>query len=849
MLSPKPFPPPITVRPLRRFFGALTVLAALGLAALVYGAWFATAVDARVIAFLLAGFALAGLLGGMLLFPLLSNRWVSRPLSLLADQLRSLADEETRQISSAISAFSNGDLTVSIAPSSQAQFPALPSDWDPLTKPLDLITRHLQDCAASVQVITDPPCRRLFYIGPDHFQEGYQAGEQMGRLLEGHGETAILAGPEDSSLVNQRRKGLETALRERYPGIRILAVEDTHGLSKWAYTKTLALLKKYPSLSGLYVADGESASGVARALAYRNATDLVHTVGHEMFDTNLRNLAGGSLSAIVGQNLYAQGHNAVIRMFSHLVDGWTPDTPQLITSIEIATRDNIHEYWDEQSGLKLAEAAVLQMIFPSRARAPRTQRIAMLALEDSPLWNPIHTGAEAAAEEIQSLGGNLEFFTPAMVSPDTAVDAFAKCVDQLIEKKYDAMLTPILERESIPHINRAADCGIVVGTYLAEPASVRSLLSVLQKRTRRLTTFSHDITSAARETSGNTSRISSNILRMNSTLTNESTAVGKATDHVKQVAASLEKLASRAREQAEASETVTTAANKISTAADTSNRNARRCADTAATALDVAQTGAEVIARINTQMNRIQESVHSSTARMREMGALSDQIGKIVVTIQDIAAQTNILALNASIEASRAGEAGRGFSVVASEVRSLAEKSAAATKEISHLIHNVQVKMTDAIVSAESSLSNVTEGSALATRSGESLNQLVDSTNRISQQTATMLDASNSMSANMDNLLMAIDTVSTIITSNQKLSKEVAADIHSSLHMIANIAAISEENTTFLHEVSEATARVAVQTKGVSQSAGALQRTAEEFAGAMELFTVDGNEHAAKSNP
>jgi methyl-accepting chemotaxis protein len=842
MTSSLPAPRSIRLRALQYTFGALAILACAGLVALAFRLWLAPSDDTRAAADILLGGVLGGEAAGLVLLILLSDRWMSRPLSHLADRLQALAADDVRRITDAIASLSNGDLTVEVQPAEQAESADVLDIWNPLVEPVQSIAQQMQECARSIQIITEPPCRRLFYLGADPFQEGYTAGEQLGRATGGHGEIALLTGSIDSIELNLRRKGFEMALRDRFPATRIATVQETHFQPETAHTLALAILRDYPLLTGIYSIDGESAAGVSRALGEQDFTGQVHSASHDLIASNLRCMPEGTLSVVVGQDLYSLGHNAVIQMFNHLVEGWIPDTPRLITSLETVTATNYGEFWDEQTGVKYESMAALRMIFPGRRQAPHSLRIAFLYVGGSPIWDPIHAGAQAAAEEIQPMGGVVEFILPdqgARGKPLSVRESYQRALERLAGERCHAILTPVFDRDLIPTINRIVEGGTPVGTVLSEPSSLRATLSVLRKRSSRLSTFSRDIISAARETSGNTSRISANILKMNGTLTNESTAVAKATDHVQQVAASVELLASRARDQAEASEIVTNAANSISVASNSANRNARTCADTATTALEVAQTGAEVVSHITGQMNRIEDSVRSSTESIREMGALSAHIGKIVVTIQDIAAQTNILALNASIEASRAGEAGRGFSVVASEVRNLAEKSASSTKEISNLIRTVQSKMALAIRSAESSLSDVVEGAGLAARSGESLIQLVDSAQKMREQTAAMLEASNSMAGNMDHLLMAIDTVSSIITSNQKLSKTVAGELHSSLSLIANIGTISEENSASLTDVSDATAKVTVQTKGVGQAASALGRTADELSSAMETFTVD----------
>ena len=131
--------------------------------------------------------------------------------------------------------------------------------------------------------------------------------------------------------------------------------------------------------------------------------------------------------------------------------------------------------------------------------------------------------------------------------------------------------------------------------------------------------------------------------------------------------------------------------------------NAERCADVARHAVDVSHKGGDAVRRTIDGMNAIRETIQETSKRIKRLGESSQEIGNIVELINDIAEQTNILALNASIQASMAGEAGRGFAVVADEVQRLAERSAAATKQIDVLVRTIQSDTNEAVVSMERS--------------------------------------------------------------------------------------------------------------------------------------------------
>lgn len=159
--------------------------------------------------------------------------------------------------------------------------------------------------------------------------------------------------------------------------------------------------------------------------------------------------------------------------------------------------------------------------------------------------------------------------------------------------------------------------------------------------------------------------------------------------------------------------------------------NAERSSDVARHSVEVAHKGGAAVRRTIDGMNTIRETIQETSKRIKRLGESSQEIGNIVELINDIAEQTNILALNASIQASMAGEAGRGFAVVADEVQRLAERSGNATRQIEVLVSTIQADTKEAVVSMERSTTDVVGGALLAENAGAALDEIEQVSNQI----------------------------------------------------------------------------------------------------------------------
>ena len=228
----------------------------------------------------------------------------------------------------------------------------------------------------------------------------------------------------------------------------------------------------------------------------------------------------------------------------------------------------------------------------------------------------------------------------------------------------------------------------------------------------------------------------------------------------------------------------TETAGHVASATEEVSGNAERAADVARHSVDVAHKGGEAVRRTIDGMNAIRETIQDTSKRIKRLGESSQEIGNIVELINDIAEQTNILALNASIQASMAGEAGRGFAVVADEVQRLAERAAAATKQIEVLVRTIQTDTNEAVVSMERSTTDVVGGALLAENAGAALEEI----EQVSHQIASLV---HNISASSRQQSGAVQNIARNMQVLKEISAQTADSTSATSVAIAKLAELS----------------------------------------------------------
>jgi twitching motility protein PilJ len=205
--------------------------------------------------------------------------------------------------------------------------------------------------------------------------------------------------------------------------------------------------------------------------------------------------------------------------------------------------------------------------------------------------------------------------------------------------------------------------------------------------------------------------------------------------------------------------------------------NAERASDVARHSVEVAHKGGDAVRRTIDGMNTIRETIQETSKRIKRLGESSQEIGNIVELINDIAEQTNILALNASIQSSMAGEAGRGFAVVADEVQRLAERAAAATKQIEVLVRTIQTDTNEAVVSMERSTTDVVGGALLAENAGAALEEIEQVSNQIASLVQNISGSARQQTGAAQNIARSMQSLKEISAQTNETTNATSSAI------------------------------------------------------------------------
>ena len=323
--------------------------------------------------------------------------------------------------------------------------------------------------------------------------------------------------------------------------------------------------------------------------------------------------------------------------------------------------------------------------------------------------------------------------------------------------------------------DRGDEIGVMGRAVLDLRKNVRDMIQKIVEAAEQVAAASEQLTASADQSSLAINQVADSIVRVAGAATEQFTEVENATHQSEQLMKNMNTF----------TDTLSASSSKIQ---ETNN---------------AAEMGGKSVADAVDQMKIIESSVSDASTVIAQLGEESDKIGKIVDAIAAIADQTNLLALNAAIEAARAGEHGRGFAVVADEVRKLAEQSQTSAQEISNLIGSIQAKAQDAVHSMQDSVKQVQSGAGSVDGAGKTFKE-------IAIMVTDVAEGSERMEAIVAELVDSTDVITKSVDHINTKSREVAKESET-------VSAASEEQTATMHEIADASRSLAMQAQNMQE--------------------------------
>jgi len=699
----------------------------------------------------------------------------------------SVITKDCQALSAAMTELAQGNLSVQLTINAQPIPLTENAELNKFIEAFNNIIQSLKNTAAEFNKLTDIHCLRLCYVGAESFLEGRKCGQVLGEAIGGKGKVAITTGSFNASGLDLRRKGFQSYIFDNFPAIEIVNVSENKEDIELAFQHITNVINEHPDLLGVYVTEGATPGGVARAVVEAGKTEKIKIVGHDLTDETMKYVKKGIITGTLGQDPFTQGHDPVIHLFNHLVDGWRPASPRLLTKREVVTPKNYEKYWREGIGLVQSQESIERLAKPVNKKSDKHLRIAVLGREDSAFWIPVKKGVQAAAAKLSQFNVIVDWIVPeeTRTKKDISAKVYGPAIESLISKKYDAFAIVSVDRKLVPYINRAVKSGIPVITANSEPTSLRSLVKIISEQSGELLESSDKLTNSAQEVNNATIQINTSMNDMAQGAVIQSNQVNHTRGTVKSLLEYICNITSQAKESALAAE-------ETGKAFDTGSVSLEKTLDS---------------------MKSIESSVSETWHIVEELEGHSEKINDILKMINDIAFQVNLLSLNASIEAARAGEYGKGFMVVANEIRTLANNTANATKDVTNVV--------DLILSDIKKVNNLMEDDLKKVKSMTGLTDEVKNTFGSIQQ-SVKVDQNR------------IHEIALAISEIQQLSDEVGKAME-------NVADVSQRNAASVEEVSASTQTMSAQLQYVTSLANSFRSMAKSERELLAKFNLDDN--------
>jgi methyl-accepting chemotaxis protein len=682
---------------------------------------------------------------------LLIRLQILKPIKALTEAQNLLINNDLKLFNVAISELARGNITIKIQ-----DLKAKPLDngrngyLNVLIEQYNKILKNILESINDYNSIASISCKRICYVGADSYLEGEICGEILGNLIGSQGKVAILLHSFKRSGHILRRKGFISILTSKFPLIEIMETLEEYEDKEKTYNLTKELITKYPDLKGIYITEGSTPWAAAKAVKDAGKEGKIRIVTHDITKETVQYLKLGIISATLSQNPYIQGYNPVIHLYNYLATKEKPLVARLLTNLEEVNINNYLKYWGVDSGEILSEKAQHTLAKPVQNNKNQPFKIAMLLPDDKIFWEPVFKGASKAAEILKKYSTIVDIIIPEqMRSGDSSTKAFSDLLNSLSAKQYQAIALPLFDKDLISSINKFTEDGIAFATYNAEPLSFRGMFNTLLGNTQHLFQVSENIAAAATESGQAATRINNTMQLINNSITNQMKQLSETEQQINSLFSLVNEITNKS------SESYVTADNTQQSATE----------------------GSKIAEDSNRAISQTLESTLAANEIIKTLGENTIKIKEIVALINDIAVRTNLIAINASILAAKAGKEGKGFSVVANEIIQLAENSARCSEDIKTIIDTILANINGATEIISNGMVDINKSSSLVQIAFERLNNIVKYSTENKNNIEEIVNEVNKMKSASENVQHALGILDEINSKNTEAIEEITNSI------------------------------------------------------------------------
>ena len=388
------------------------------------------------------------------------------------------------------------------------------------------------------------------------------------------------------------------------------------------------------------------------------------------------------------------------------------------------------------------------------------------------------------------------------------------------------------------NVRQRDEIGIMSDAFNMMVENLRTLIRQVAASSEDLSASSEELAATAEQAANATKQIAATIEQVAQGAADQSRSVQDTASVVDELKRSIHRIAQGAEQQARAVQEMTSVMGEMTRALATTAERAAGVSDLAKKALQTARDGENAVRETVAGMRQIHETVSQTARNIQELGSHSEKVGEIVQVISGIADQTNLLALNAAIEAARAGEHGKGFAVVADEVRKLAERSAASAGEIAQLIGSMQHGIGRVVASMNEGTAKVQVGLDLAQRAGGALDEILSALQSTTDGVNDIARYAEENRESVKRITHLAENLAGVSEENSASAEEMAARSDQVTSAIESISAVSEQTAASSEEVSASAEEMNSSVMEISRSVQQLTQMAAELQERVSKFRV-----------